>query len=101
MYFGVAGSNNDINILDNSTLLHDLMHGRAPQADFQVNNNNYKFGYYLTDGIYPDYAIFVKTLPAPSSEKRKYFVERQEGERKEVERGFCALQVSTAVFFFI
>jgi hypothetical protein len=72
------------------------MHGRAPEVNFTVNNNNYTMGYYLTDGIYPDWKIFTKTISAPQGEKHKHFIEKQEGERKEVEWGFAAIQV---IFF--
>jgi hypothetical protein len=98
VFFGLPGSNNDLNILDKSPLLIDIMHGRAPNVEFQVNNNTYSMGYYLMDGIYPDWKIFVKTIPAPVSENRTHFAKRQEGERKDVERGFCALQVSFIFF---
>ena len=101
VFFGQAGSNNDLYILDNSPLLVDLMHGRAPRVQYTINGNCYTLPYYLTDGIYPEYQIFVKTIPAPSTEKCKYFAARQEGERKEVERGFNALQVSALIFCLV
>ena len=75
------------------------MHGRAPDVAFTVNGNNYSMGYYLTDGIYPEWQIFVKSISAPQGEKQKYFAEKQEGERKDVERGFAAIQVSFFLFF--
>lgn len=56
--FGVAGSNNDINVLNESLL---LSYGKHLTSCFEVNENQYKHEYYLVDGIYPDYAIFVKT----------------------------------------
>ena len=52
-FFGVAGSNNDVNVLDQSPIFDDLLSGKASDAPFTVNGNEYKFGYYLTDGIYP------------------------------------------------
>jgi len=77
------------------------MHGRAPDVAFTVNGNNYSMGYYLTDGIYPEWQIFVKSISAPQGEKQKYFAEKQEGERKDVERGFAAIQVSFFIFWFL
>ncbi|XP_025805958.1 uncharacterized protein LOC112884693 [Panicum hallii] len=53
-FFGAAGSNNDINVLDQSPLFTDVVQGRAPTVQFSVNGNNYNIGYYLADGIYPE-----------------------------------------------
>ncbi|GJU74862.1 ALP1-like protein [Tanacetum coccineum] len=36
-FFGVAGANNDINVLDNSPLFDDLLDDKAPVALFVVN----------------------------------------------------------------
>lgn len=91
-FFGVPGGNNDLNILDRSPLLTDLMHGRAPEVTFQVNGNSHRMGYYLADGIYPDWKVFVKSIKRPRGEKEKNYAERQEGDRKDVERFFAALQ---------
>ncbi|GJU34391.1 ALP1-like protein isoform X1 [Tanacetum coccineum] len=52
-FFGVAGSNNDVNVLHQSTVLNDLKVGKALEVPFVANDVNYKWGYYLTDGIYP------------------------------------------------
>jgi len=51
----MPGSNNDINVLDQSPLLKDLMYGQAPEITFTVIGKQYKMGYYLVDGIYPDW----------------------------------------------
>jgi hypothetical protein len=71
--FGTAGSNNDINVLNQSTIFKEFLQGRAPEVQFMVNGNVYKMGYYLTDGIYPEWAAFVKSAPKPLSEKDKVF----------------------------
>ncbi|GJV80103.1 ALP1-like protein [Tanacetum coccineum] len=52
-FFGVAGSNNDVNVLRQSPVLNDLKVGKAPEVPFVANDVTYKWGYYLTDGIYP------------------------------------------------
>jgi len=49
-FFGVAGSNNDINVLNRSPLFTDVVQGRAPEVHFTVNGNEYNMGYYLADG---------------------------------------------------
>jgi len=55
-------------------------------------------GYYLTDGIYPQWAIFVKTIQSPLGNKRKYFAKAQEAVRKDVERAFGVLQSRFPLF---
>ncbi|XP_042059325.1 uncharacterized protein LOC121803784, partial [Salvia splendens] len=64
-YFGVAGSNNDLNVLNESSpLFNDLCAGRAPNVEFTANHLRYSMGYYLADGIYPRWPVFVKTITA-------------------------------------
>ncbi|GJS87403.1 ALP1-like protein, partial [Tanacetum coccineum] len=36
-FFGVAGADNDINVLDNSPLFNDLLDDKAPVAPYVVN----------------------------------------------------------------
>ena len=93
-WFGMPGSNNDLNILDRSPLFEDLSHGRAPQVTFTANGKEYTQGYYLADGIYPSWKIFVKTISEPQNPKRQLFSQCQEGQRKDVEHAFGVLQVS-------
>jgi len=65
-YFGVPGSNNDLNILYRSPLFKNLLNGSAPEVTFTVNGTVYTMGYYLVDGIYPEWKIFVKTISEPT-----------------------------------
>ena len=53
-FFGVAGSNNDINVLDRSPIFDEVLQDHAPEVNYTINENNYNVGYYLTDGIYPE-----------------------------------------------
>jgi hypothetical protein len=54
-------------------------------------------GYYLADGIYLQWATFVKTILSPQGNKRKHFVVAQESARKDVERAFGVLQAQFAI----
>ena len=53
-YFGVVGSNNDINVLSQSLIFDDVYDGKAPECPFRVNRVTYKHGYYIANEIYPE-----------------------------------------------
>ncbi|GKF90973.1 ALP1-like protein, partial [Tanacetum coccineum] len=61
-FFGVVGSNNNINVIHRSPLLNDLKLGKAPEIPFVANDVTYPWGYYLCDGIYPEWVPFVKSV---------------------------------------
>uniref|UniRef100_I1Q392 DDE Tnp4 domain-containing protein n=1 Tax=Oryza glaberrima TaxID=4538 RepID=I1Q392_ORYGL len=96
-FFGAAGSNNDINVLDQSPLFTEVLQGRAPEVQFTVNGTNYNMGYYLADGIYPEWAAFVKSIKRPQNDKVKLFAQRQESAREDVERAFGVVQKRWAI----
>ena len=52
-FFGLPGSNNDINILEWSLIFSKLEQGHAPTVNYSINGHEYTMGYYLADGIYP------------------------------------------------
>nr|GEX98060.1 hypothetical protein [Tanacetum cinerariifolium] len=87
-----AGANNDINVLDNSPLFDDLLDDLAPVVPYVVNGVEYRNGYYLADGIYPEWASFVKSFTVATDPKHTYFKQLQESARKVVERAFGVLQ---------
>ena len=73
-WFGMPGANNDFNILDRSPFFHDLSAGRTPKVQFAINNQQHNLGYYLVDGIYPNWHIFVNTISeTPQGPKQSYF----------------------------
>ncbi|KAE8958517.1 hypothetical protein PR002_g30841 [Phytophthora rubi] len=90
--FGWPGSLNDLNILDRSPVFDDLMNGTAPRVNFKINGHEYNMAYCLADGIYPDWAVFIKTLSQPRGNKQKKIAAVQEALRKDVERAFGVLQ---------
>lgn len=61
------------------------------KAEWTVNNRTRQRGYWLADGIYPDWPIFVKTIFDPKNAKEQYYAKQQESTRKDVERGFGVL----------
>ncbi|CAA7031950.1 unnamed protein product [Microthlaspi erraticum] len=96
-YFGLPGTNNDINVLEASHLFANLAEGTAPPANYVINGKNYNMGYYLTDGIYPKWSTLVQTIHQPRGPKKKLFAKKQEGCRKDVERAFGVLQSRFAI----
>ncbi|GKC15788.1 ALP1-like protein isoform X1 [Tanacetum coccineum] len=91
-FFGVAGANNDLTVLNNSPLFDDLLDGIDPVAPFECNGVTFEKGYYLADDIYPQWASFVKSFTVASSEKNVLYKRKQEGARKDIERAFGVLQ---------
>ncbi|XP_028096555.1 uncharacterized protein LOC114296459 [Camellia sinensis] len=51
----------------------ELAKGRAPAVNYTINGNEYTMGYYLVDGIYPQWSTFVKTIHSPQGNKKKLF----------------------------
>ena len=49
----------------------------APQVQFSVNGNEYSTCYYLVDGIYLEWAAFIKTIALPQIEKHRLFAQDQ------------------------
>uniref|UniRef100_A0A2N9FEH0 DDE Tnp4 domain-containing protein n=1 Tax=Fagus sylvatica TaxID=28930 RepID=A0A2N9FEH0_FAGSY len=74
------------------TAWKELAHGRAPLVNYSINGHNHTMGYYLADGIYPQWSTFVKTISAPLEAKKKHFAKVQEACRKDVECAFGILQ---------
>jgi hypothetical protein len=69
----MPGSHNNINVLQRSPIFTRLAEGQGSQVNYNINVNDYSMGYYLADEIYPSWAIFVKTIPEPQGNKKKYF----------------------------
>ena len=96
-FIGIPGSNNDINVVDRSPLVTDMLKGKAPEVEYTVNGNRYNMCYLLCDGIYPDWSIFMKTISEPQGRKRVLYAKKQEEVRKDVERCFGVLQSRFAI----
>ncbi|XP_056692144.1 protein ALP1-like [Spinacia oleracea] len=96
-FFGIPGSCNDLNVLYRSPVFDDVLQGTTPPINFQVNENEYNMGYYLRDGIFPNWATFIQGFTRPQLQKHKLFADRQAHVRKDVERAFGVLQARFAI----
>ena len=93
--FGCPGSMNDINVLDKSTIIQEIVTGKFDirTKPYMINGTYRDYMYFLVDGIYPKYAIFQSTgNKEEGTEEEKLFCMQQESVRKDVERVFAVLQ---------
>ncbi|CDF38544.1 unnamed protein product [Chondrus crispus] len=91
-FFGCPGSLNDLNVLNMSSTMASVLEGKhPPRFSFVVDGTTYNTPYYFADGIYPSWAMFIKTLRKSSSPEAKRFSAAQEAVRKDIERAFGVL----------
>jgi hypothetical protein len=75
-------------------LFIDVIRGHTPKVFFIVNGCEHHMGCYLTDGIYPSWPVFMKSVPVPQQEKHRFFSPKQSMLRKDVEYAFGLLRKS-------
>jgi Plant transposon protein len=93
LYFGVPGSANDINVMQSSPFLNNVLRGIfLPPIEYSIGDTRVRRPYFLADGIYPKSPLFVQSYTVPDNRKKAAFNAAQEAERKEVERAFGVLQ---------
>ncbi|XP_074306457.1 uncharacterized protein LOC141641704 [Silene latifolia] len=80
-----------------TVILEAVASGIAPEVTYNMNGHTYNKGYYLTDGIYPKWAIFIPAIRLPLSQEDELFTKRQESVRKDVERAFGVLEACFAI----
>jgi hypothetical protein len=97
IFFGLPGSNDDLNVFNRSPLIYNMITSEASDFTFEVNGKEYNRYYLLADGIYPQWSCFVQSIHEPGDEKRKHFAKRQEACRKDVERCFGVLQARFSI----
>nr|XP_043639932.1 uncharacterized protein LOC122611045 [Erigeron canadensis] len=93
-YFGVSGSNNDINVLKQSPLFIPEVNGKSPEYGFTVNGRRYNRGYYLGGGLDREgghQILGIERLVNGLDRKL------QESAKKDVERAFGLLKNKWAI----
>jgi hypothetical protein len=65
-----------------------FIRGHTPEVTFNINGNEHHMGYYLADGIYPSWLVFIKGVPLSQQEKHRFFSAKQSTFRKDVECAF-------------
>ncbi|GJU09927.1 ALP1-like protein [Tanacetum coccineum] len=90
----VGGLNNDINVICQLPLLNDLKEGKTPYVAFLVNDVHYNWEYYLTDEIYLEWSVLIKSIshPGTNDTKRIRYKQAHEAARNDVERAFGVLK---------
>jgi hypothetical protein len=81
-FFGFPGGNNDMNVLDRSPLVANLLTGDGRAMTFEVNGHVYNRYYLLTDGIYPQWSCFLQPIHERQGEKKEHFTKMQFGRAK-------------------
>lgn len=91
-FFGMPGAANDRTINLYSPLTGMYLNSKMPEAEYKLGDKTFTLPFILADGIYPDCAMFVKTISEPRNEAEKNFAKRQEAARKDIERAFGVLK---------
>jgi hypothetical protein len=92
-FFGEAGSLNDINILNKSSILGSILDGSfdLKTNPYTINGTTHDWLYFLVDGIYPAYSIFITAINHPQSDMEKHFSTCQEACQKDIKHAFGVL----------
>ncbi|XP_026442776.1 uncharacterized protein LOC113342439 [Papaver somniferum] len=92
-FFGMPGSNNDLNVLAHSLLFDNMIKGVAPPCNYVINGHQYNMGYFLADSIYPKLTTIVQAFSQTLDITDFFrFNKYQMDKRKDVERAFGVLQ---------
>ena len=101
--YGYCGTLNDINILNLSPFLSQLVDGtfheqetekEAAVVPYSVGDESFDRMFVLVDGTYPQFSRFVKGIKLPLTEEQKKYTAWQEATRKEIERAFGVLKAT-------
>jgi hypothetical protein len=73
-------------------LFIDVIRGHTPEIYITVNGHEHHMRYYLANGIYPSWPVFVKGVFLSQQEKHQFFSAKQSMLRKDMECAFDLLK---------
>ena len=84
---------NDLNVLDRSSIVGAMLSAELDISidDYEISGNMRDWMYFLVNGIYPEWAIFVNTFTNKDTPKKRKFATEQEKVRKDIECAFGIL----------
>lgn len=62
VFFGLSGSNDDLNVFDRSHWIHNMLTSKIHDISFSMNKSSYHRYYLLTDGIYSEWTCFIQNI---------------------------------------
>jgi hypothetical protein len=98
-FFGLSGCNNDINVLNRSPLITNMLSCEFMGLNFSMNGFLYLRYYLLANGIYLKWSCFMQMIHESQSEKRFHFAMVQESKCKDVKKTFGVLQLGFAIIW--
>jgi hypothetical protein len=79
-------------VLNQFSLFVDVIRGHTSEVSFTINGREHHMGYYLIDGIYSSWPMFIKYVSVTQQEKHRFFLMKQASVRKYVECAFDLLK---------
>ena len=74
--------------------MHAIANGDfPPEMQYKIGHQTFDLPYYLADGIYPNWPIFMKPITEPATDAEKKYTKLQEALRKDVERAYGVLKI--------
>jgi hypothetical protein len=90
-FFGLSGGYKNLNVLDCSHVVANLLNGRGSDLRFSVNGHEYCRYYLLADGIYLPWSFFLQPIYEPQGMKKQHYTKMQAAAWKDVECAFSVL----------
>jgi hypothetical protein len=79
-------------VVNQPSLFIDIIRGRTSEVSFTVNSREHHMRYYLADGIYSSWSVFMKGVSVPQQEKHQFFSMKQASVKKDVKCVFDLLK---------